>query len=102
MKVLIMKRDKNQYTYRDPNNLLKEIENGQRSKFIREAVETKIRNSKKTYPHELEVTNDLIKFYSQKLEDCEEQLQKIEQENQNLQKIRKKINKKTPKNNRRT
>ena len=97
MKVLIMKRDKNQYTYRDPNNLLKEIENGQRSKFIREAVETKIRNSKKTYPQELEVTDDLIKFYSQKLEDCEEQLQKIEQENQNLQKIREKISKKLQK-----
>lgn len=92
-----MKRDKNQYTYRDPNNLLKEIENGQRSKFIREAVETKIRNSKKTYPQELEVTDDLIKFYSQKLEDCEEQLQKIEQENQNLQKIREKISKKLQK-----
>lgn len=85
------------YTYRDPDGLLEKIDTGTRSQFIREAVETKIRNSKTTYPMELEETCELIKFYSQKLGNYEDQINNLEQETKTIQKLKEKTTKKLQK-----
>ena len=76
------------YSFRDPQGLLEKLDQGSRSHFIREAVESKIRTSKSTYPIELEETRELMNFYTTKLETYDEQLIELEKEKEGLEQYR--------------
>lgn len=82
------------YNFRDPNNLLENIDKGKKSSYIREALETKLKIDKKAYACQLEIKNQMIKNYKQNLKDIEGYLHMLYIEQNNMKKLNKEISQK--------
>ena len=80
-----MKKDK-KYVFRDHEELLEKLESGTRSEFIREAIKLKIKLSKKTYNIKTEETNEIIKFYENRIKKYDEELEQLTKEQDNIRK----------------
>ena len=62
------------YNFRDPKNLLKNIDKGKRSIFIRDAIESKINIAKQAYPPELEIKKLMITTYTKNIQEMKKKI----------------------------
>ena len=79
------------YNFRDPKNLLKNIDKGKRSIFIRDAIESKINIAKQAYPPELEIKKLMITTYTKNIQDIDEYLSILENEKEDIKKTKQEI-----------
>ena len=79
------------YNFRDPKNLLKNIDKGKRSIFIRDAIESKINIAKQAYPPELEIKKLMITTYTKNIQDIDEYLSILENEKEDIKKTKHEI-----------
>ena len=73
-----MKQD-NRYTFRDLEGFLDELDQGIRSQFIREAIESKLHSNTSTYQEEVEETGKLIEFYENTIKTYDEEIALLQQ-----------------------
>lgn len=85
-----MENNDKTYTFRDPEHLLDNLEQGNRSQFIRESVKLRIKLGKKIYHEELVQTEELIKYFTNKQKQYQENLGQIEEDKKKLQRMNKK------------
>lgn len=85
-----MENNDKTYTFRDPEHLLDNLEQGNRSQFIRESVKLRIKLGNKIYNEELVQTEELIKYFTKRKEQLNENLIQIEEDKKKLQQMSKK------------
>lgn len=73
-----MKQD-NRYTFRDLEGFLDELDQGIRSQFIRDAIESKLHSNTSTYQEEVEETGKLIEFYENTIKTYDEEIALLQQ-----------------------
>jgi len=85
-----MKKDR-KYVFRDNEELLKKLDKGTRSKFIRKAIKTQILLNKSVYEEEIVEINELITFYNKCLKIYDEELEQLDKECKNIKRQKKRV-----------
>lgn len=82
----------NVYTFRDSEDILKYIENGKRSKYIRDAIERKVNADKLSYNSRMEIKDQIIFYYNKDIQELDELLDVLEKQKHDIIKLKENIN----------